>query len=63
MATTTKTGGKILKDISGPSLRSFIRKSKAIALYRDLFRMAKLFPEDELIIEIKTNNKTPITII
>ena len=47
MATTTKFGGKILKDTSGPSLRSFIRKSKAIALYRDLFRVAKLFPEDE----------------
>jgi len=47
MATTTNIGGKILKDISGPSLRSFIRKSKAIALYRDLFRVAKLFPENE----------------
>jgi len=47
MATTTKVGKKIFKDVGGPSLKSFVRKSKAISLYRDLFRVAKKFQEDE----------------
>ena len=47
MATTTKVGKKIFKDVGGPSLKSFVRKSKAISLYRDLFRVARKFQEDE----------------
>ena len=31
----------------GPSLKSFVRKSKALSLYRELFRVSNLFPKED----------------
>ena len=47
MANNAKSLGRITFAAGGPSLKSFVRKSKAISLYRELFRVSKLFPEED----------------
>eukprot|EP00944_MAST-04C_sp_MAST-4C-sp1_P007019 g7019.t1 len=47
MSKSANSLGRITFAAGGPSLKSFVRKSKALSLYRELFRVSNLFPKED----------------